>query len=271
MARTRTIRTETIVLRHQVFGEADRLLTLLTPSHGKLRAIAKGVRRPSSRKSGHLDLYMRADVLLSRGRNLYIVTQAQTIDAYRQLREDLVRSSYASCSVELLDSFTPDGDPNIDLYWLLEKMLSRINVSNNLSITMRHYELHLLEMVGFRPELEFCLGNNELIQPEDQYFDAIAGGVICPNCGSGQSNVWPVSMDTLKLMRFLQRNTYSSIQNLTVRTEVASELEKIQLHYITVQLEKQLKSVDFLDRVRRLSNSGLDDTIRVVQNANQFE
>ena len=56
MARTRTIRTETIVLRHQVFGEADRLLTLLTPNHGKVRAIAKGVRRPSSRKTGHLDL-----------------------------------------------------------------------------------------------------------------------------------------------------------------------------------------------------------------------
>ena len=70
MARTRTIRTETIVLRHQVFGEADRLLTLLTPNHGKVRAIAKGVRRPSSRKTGHLDLYMRSDVLLATGRNL---------------------------------------------------------------------------------------------------------------------------------------------------------------------------------------------------------
>ena len=136
MARTRTIRTETVVLRHQVFGEADRILTLLTPNHGKLRAIAKGVRRPSSRKTGHLDLYMRTDVLLASGRNLYVVTQAQTIDAYRQLREDLVRSSYASCSVELLDRFTPDGEPNKDLYWLLGKTLSRISANDNLSITM---------------------------------------------------------------------------------------------------------------------------------------
>jgi len=271
MARTRTIRTETVVLRHQVFGEADRILTLLTPNHGKLRAIAKGVRRPSSRKTGHLDLYMRTDVLLASGRNLYVVTQAQTIDAYRQLREDLVRSSYASCSVELLDRFTPDGEPNKDLYWLLGKTLSRISANDNLPITMRHYELHLLEMVGFRPELDFCVGNNEPIQPEDQYFDAIAGGVLCPSCGSGKRNVWPISMDVLKLMRFLQRNSYSSVQNLSVRSKVAVELEKIQLHYITVQLERQLKSVDFLDRVRSLSNNSLDNTSRVVQTTNQFE
>ena len=103
------------------------------------------------------------------------------------------------------------------------------------------------------------------------YFDAIAGGVLCPSCGSGKRNVWPVSMDVLKLMRFLQRNAYSSIQNLSVRSKIAAELEKIQLHYITVQLERQLKSVDFLDRVRSLSNNSVDNTIRVVQTANQFE
>ncbi|MBO36394.1 MAG: DNA repair protein RecO [Chloroflexota bacterium] len=271
MARTRTIRTETIVLRHQVFGEADRLLTLLTPNHGKVRAIAKGVRRPSSRKTGHLDLYMRSDVLLASGRNLYVVTQAQTIDAYRQLRENLVRSSYASCSIELLDSFTPDGEPNIDLYYLLEQMLSSISVSDNLSIIMRHYELHLLEMVGFRPELEFCVGDNKPIQPENQFFDALAGGVLCPQCGSGKPNVMPVSMDTLRLMRFLQRNNYSSINNLSVRSKVAAEIEKIQLHYISIQLERQLKSVDFLDRVRRLDINSFDKIISPTQAVNRFE
>lgn len=271
MARTRTIRTETIVLRHQVFGEADRLLTLLTPNQGKVRAIAKGVRRPSSRKTGHLDLYMRSDVLLASGRNLYVITQAQTIDAYRPLREDLIRSSYASCSIELLDSFTPDGEPNIDLYYLLGKMLSRVSTGDNLSIVMRHYELHLLEMVGFRPELEFCLGDNKSIQPENQYFDALAGGVLCPNCGIGRRNILPVSVDALKLMRFLQRNDHSVIKNLSVRSKILAEIENIQLHYISVQLERQLKSVDFLDRVRRLNNNSFNNIAREVGAVNGFE
>ena len=92
MAYPRSIRTEAIVLRQQVFGEADRILTLLTPDRGKLAAIAKGVRRPSSRKAGHLDLFMRADVLLAIGRNLDIVNQAQAIDSFRFLREEFAQN-----------------------------------------------------------------------------------------------------------------------------------------------------------------------------------
>ena len=263
MARARAIRTETIVLRQQVFGEADRLLTLLTPDRGKLRAIAKGVRRPSSRKAGHLDLFMRADVLLSIGRNLDIISQAQTLDSYRALREDLLRSSYASYCVELLDRFTPDAETNYELYQLLADTLSRVAVSDNLSLTARHYELHLLEMVGFRPELERCLGKGEPVQPEDQHFDAQAGGVLCPRCGSHGGGARPISVDALRLMRFLQRSPYSTVKNLRVRSSVSAELERTQLYYITVQLERQLKSVDFLGRVRH-SGLGAATTTRGV-------
>jgi DNA repair protein RecO (recombination protein O) len=255
MARARVIRTETIVLRQQHFGEADRLLTLLTPECGKLRAIAKGVRRPSSRKAGHLDLFMRTDVLLALGRNLDIITQAQTLDPYRALREDLLRSSYASYCVELLDCFTPDGEANHELYRLLANTLSRLNTSDNLALTARHYELQLLDLVGFRPELERCLGKGEQIKPEDQHFDALAGGVLCSSCGSQRRGARPISVDALRLMRFLQRSPYAAVQQLRVRPKVAAELERTQLRYITVQLEKQLKSVDFLERVRHFGLS----------------
>ena len=260
MARARTIRTETIVLRQQVFGEADRLLTLLTPDRGKLRAIAKGVRRPSSRKAGHLDLFMRADVLLAIGRNLDIITQAQTIDSYRTLRENLLRSSYASYCVELLDSFVPDGETNHEIYRLLADILSRLSDSDNLAVSVRHYELHLLELVGFKPELERCLGKDEPVQPEDQYFDPMAGGILCPRCGSQRSGARPISVDVLRIMRFLQRSSYADVQNLRVRSNIAAALERTQLQFITVQLEKQLKSVEFLERVRHSIFSVSDKT-----------
>ncbi len=275
MARARAIRTETIVLRQQVFGEADRLLTLLTPDRGKLRAIAKGVRRLSSRKAGHLDLFMRAQVLLAIGRNLDIITEAQTLDSYRALRGDLLRSSYASYCVELLDSFTPEGETNHEIYWLLADILSRLSDSDNLALTARHYELHLLELVGFRPELERCLGKGESVQPEDQYFDPLAGGVLCPRCGSQRSGSRPISVDVLRLMRFLQRSPYAALENLRVRRNIAVELERTQLHYITVQLDKQLKSVEFLERVRHSSinapakTSGVPTPVRAVTSARQ--
>ena len=92
----RSFRTPAVILRRQDFGEADRLLVVLTPEHGKLRAIAKGARKPQSRKAGHIELFMRTKMLFARGRALDLVTQAELIDAYRPLREELVRVTYAS-------------------------------------------------------------------------------------------------------------------------------------------------------------------------------
>ena len=95
-ARDRTYRTEAVVLRRKDFGEADRVLTLLTPEHGKVRVVAKGIRKPASRKAGHLDLFMRSKLLVAKGRDLDIITQAETMSAYRPLREYLLRGAYAA-------------------------------------------------------------------------------------------------------------------------------------------------------------------------------
>ena len=94
--RTRTQRVEAIVLRHHDWGEADRLLWLFTRQIGKLQVVAKGVRKPRSRKAGHLEPFTRVELLLASGRELPIITQAEALEAYLTLREDLVRLGYAS-------------------------------------------------------------------------------------------------------------------------------------------------------------------------------
>ena len=106
----RSFRAEAVVLKHSEFGEADRLLSLYTRQQGKLRAIAKGARKIRSRKAGHLEPFTRVSLLLARGRDMYIVTQAEAVDAYLPLREDLVSLGYASYVVELLDKFTYDEE-----------------------------------------------------------------------------------------------------------------------------------------------------------------
>ena len=111
--RERVYRTEAVVLRHSDFGEADRLLTVFTPYMGKLRLLAKGVRKPGSRKAGHLDLFTRTQLLVARGRNLDIITQAQTIEPYLPLRRDLWRMSHGCYAAELLDSFSEEQSEKI--------------------------------------------------------------------------------------------------------------------------------------------------------------
>src|SRR5687768_9809563 len=100
MAREKTYRTEAIVLRRTDFGEADRLLTLFSRELGKIKAIAKGARKPQSRKTGHVELFMRTQFLIAQGRDLDIITQAEMVEGYQALREDLVRTTYASYAVE---------------------------------------------------------------------------------------------------------------------------------------------------------------------------
>ncbi len=108
--RDRLYRVEAIVLKRSDYGEADRLLTLFTPDLGKLRAIAKGARKPSSRKSGHVELFTHSALLIARGRHLDVVTQADTLDAFLPLRENLDRLGFAYYLAELVDQFVEEGD-----------------------------------------------------------------------------------------------------------------------------------------------------------------
>ena len=103
-----TRKVEALVLRHSDWGEADRMLVIFSPFQGKTRVVAKGARRLRSRKAGHLEPFTRVSLLLARGRDLWIVTQAETIEAYLPLRENLVLTSQAAYVIELLDRFTYD-------------------------------------------------------------------------------------------------------------------------------------------------------------------
>src|SRR5688572_12140882 len=124
----RSSRAEAIVLRHSDWGEADRLLTLYTRQRGKTRAIAKGARKMTSRKAGHIEPFTHVTLQLAKGRDLYIVTQAETIDAYQPLREDLALTGYASYIMELLDRFTYEDDTsNPALFRLLTESLARLS------------------------------------------------------------------------------------------------------------------------------------------------
>jgi DNA repair protein RecO (recombination protein O) len=150
---------------------ADRLFDLcFSREAGKLRVIAKGVRRMHSRKAGHLEPFTRVTLMLARGRDLWIVTQAETVEAYLPLREDLLRTGYAAYAVELLDRFSYEEGENRDLYQLITQTLQRIASEADAFPAVRYYEIRLLDLLGFRPQLQRCLGCDELIQPEDQFF-----------------------------------------------------------------------------------------------------
>jgi hypothetical protein len=113
MPRVRTYRSEAIVLRRVDFGEADRMLTLYSREFGKIRALAKGARKPQTRKAGHIELFMRSDFMFAEGRSIDIVTQAELVEPYAALRNDLVRTTYAAYAAELIDGLTAEAEPKL--------------------------------------------------------------------------------------------------------------------------------------------------------------
>jgi DNA repair protein RecO (recombination protein O) len=251
MAKERTFRSEAIVLRRSDFGEADRMLTLFTREFGKLKALAKGARKPQTRKSGHVELFMRTNFLFARGRDIDIITQAELVEAYPALREDLIRTTYASYAVELLDRFTVEEDRDLDKYNLLSDALGWFAVSDNLLLAGRYYELRLLALAGFQPQLFRCVACDELIQEQDQFLSAELGGLLCPNCRPQDRRARPVTAAAVKVLRYLQTRNWDTVSRLQLRRELHTELEDATHYYLTYILERNLKSVDFLHRLRR--------------------
>lgn len=246
----RSITSEAIVLRHSDWGEADRLLWLYTSRHGKMRALAKGVRKIRSRKAGHLEPFTRVALLLARGRDFFIVTQAETVDPHLALREDLKRLGYASYVVELLDRFTYDEDENQALYRLLADTLDRINTETDPTMPVRYYEIRLLDQLGYRPQLFHCLQCNATIEPVDQYISFSRGGVLCPVCGPKAREASPIAVEPLKYLRHYQRSTYPEATRAPLSPDLNYQIEQLMQHYFTYLLERNLNTPEFLRQIK---------------------
>lgn len=247
----RTYRTPALILQRRDFGEADRLLTLLTPEHGRVEAIAKGARKPVSTKTGHVELFTRADMLINKGRELDIIAQAVMAAPYLPLREDLQRGAFANYVAELVLRFTTqDNEEDPRLFTLVDTTFERLCLSDDPRLVVRYYELHLLDRVGFRPELTRCVISRAPVQPEDQYFSYAEGGVVSRGEAEGHPGLVAISVNALKLLRHLQRSPYDAVEGLRIAPSVQQEAERVMQGYLTYLLERRLQSVDFIRRIR---------------------
>jgi DNA repair protein RecO (recombination protein O) len=258
--RNRLYRIEGIVMHRSDVGEADRLLTVLSRERGKLRVNAKGARKVGSRKGGHVELFVRSKMLIAKGRTgIDIVSQAEMIDAYRGLREDLTRSTYAHYAVELIDAFAEEGSEQPELFDLLAEALKWIETTNNLPLTARYFEVKLLTMAGFQPQVFNCADGGEPLQEIalDEFYGwhPPSGGAVCPQHAQDRADASRLSLAALKVLRHAIRSDYATFTALNLRDAVQYEVEQVMLRYIQFVLERKVKSVEFLNLLRRESIS----------------
>lgn len=252
MARPRSYRAAALILKRRDLGEADRLLTIFTAQQGKSDVVAKGARKPDSAKSGHVELFTKVDVLVALGRGLDVLAQAEVLEPYLPLREDLERGAYAAYVTELMDRFVlTEEDHQTTLFQLLDETYARLCVDADLRRVARWYELRLLDAVGFRPQLHECVVSREPILPEDQFFSLAEGGAVAPHSATPSPHLLPLPLGTLKLLRHLQRSPYRQVADLTISEALHRDAERLMLAYLRYLLERRLQSVDFLMRLRQ--------------------
>ncbi len=251
MTAPKVYKTEAIVLKRINLGEADKILTLYTPNLGKLSAIAKGVRRPKSKMGGHLELLTHSSLMLARGQNLDIITQSETISSFLPLRGDLWRASLAIYAAELVEQLTAEHVENYPVYKLFLDTLHQLCEAQDGELTLRYFELNLLTHLGYKPELHYCLGCKSPLEPTANFFSASGGGVLCPACREKEPQSQHISLNALKVMRFLQQSDYPRASRVRLNAELSRELESLMRHYIRYILEREVKSVAWLDRLRK--------------------
>ncbi len=252
MPAPRVYQTEAIIINRINLGEADRVLTIYTPNLGKIRAVAKGVRRPQSKLGGHVELLTHSRLMLARGRNLDIITQAQTINNFLPLKEDLERTASGLYVAELVNAFTAERAEDEELFHLLLDTLRHLSRSTNIDAVLRYFELRLLAQAGYRPELQHCGDCKAPLQPRENFFSPGHGGMLCHDCGYREPLAHPLSLNALKVLRFWQNCDYTAAEKVKLDSQLATELETVLREYIRYLLERQLKSTAWLDRLKHL-------------------
>lgn len=247
----RVYRTEAIVLRHQRYGEAGRMLTLLSPHHGKIRVLARGVLRPTSHMAGHVEpLAQTAFLIARRNSGPDLVTQAQVMESHTPCRTELWRTSTALYAAELVDRLTEDAVESRPIYRLLQQFLDWLDTAGEPDVPTRYFEFKLLNIAGYRPELHQCLECGTTLEPVTNAISGPAGGCLCPSCAGGAASMRPVTLNALKVLRTLQDADLATARRLRLAPGLARELELLMRYYLPYALDHDLRSTGFVDAVR---------------------
>ena len=204
----------------------------------------------NSRKAGHLQPFTYVDVQLSKGRGVsWLVTQVSTIEAYPDILASLDKTVRTSCVLELAERFSLDDIENVPLFQLTLDTLRRIAVLEDIFPVQRYFDLQLLNVTGYRPQLFECVRCHKKILPEDQYFHYGMGGVLCPDCGSVTAGARKITMKTLKFLRYYQTHSFPEAAAAGWPQDIRLESENLLTGYQSYLLERKTNSQEFLEKI----------------------
>lgn len=241
---------EGIVIRRTDYGENNKIITIYTREWGKVGVMARGANKPNSRFSAVTQLFYYGYFLVQRSSGLGSLSQGESISSFRQIRENIMSTAYASYIIELLDKGTDEKKPNPFLFELLYQSLFSINEGYDPEVITAIFEMKMLDVLGIPPVLNSCASCGET--EADFSFSIREGGFLCHRCSHKDDYRFPISNQIVKLLRIFYYFDLSRLGNISLKEDTKKELKMVIDAYYEEYSGLHLKSKKFIQQMKKL-------------------
>jgi DNA repair protein RecO (recombination protein O) len=234
-----------IVLRSHKLGEADKIVTILTQGSGKVRSVAKGIRRTQSKFGARLEPFTHVSLLMYQGRNLDTVAQAEIISPFLRIRQNFHLIAAGETMLEAVDKVAEEHERNVPLFMLLVKGLRALeDEPRDAAAVAESFLLKQLSLSGFHPSLSACAACGS--PGVHEWFASTQGGVVCAACADHEAG--RVSGPSVRWLDALARADLASAGDMTPDLQVRRESRAILYGFVEYHLERRIRSFTLLAR-----------------------
>lgn len=243
-------KTEAIVIRSTNYGEKTKILTLFSREYGKFGLMAKGARSPKSRLAAVSQLFTYAHYVFYGRSGMPVLNQGDIIESFRDIGQDLTKTSYAAYIVELLDKLTPEFETNPFLFEGLYQTLNAVSEGKDPEILTRIFEIKMLQASGLRPQLDVC---TQCKRTEGPFLFSVGeGGLLCESCRHQDPYAFAVSEAAAKLLRVFQHVAIERLGDIQVKKETKDQLKTVMYRFFDEYTGYRFKSRRFLDQLENM-------------------
>lgn len=255
---SRQYQVTALILRAHEYGEGHRLYALLTREHGKILAVAKGIKKPKAKLASALQLFTLGEVELAVGKRFDVITHMRVLDTHYALRADLDAYTHACYFAELVDESLEERQLHTGIFDLCTDAWCRLARGEAPDIIARYVEISLIAMLGYLPHLGQCAhchaplaardADSRVVWPTWLGFSASQGGALCPGCLPMVPGARRIAAGTIQVIHLLLTKGPDALTHIELSDRLRREIEQTLREYFEFRLERRLQSARFLRR-----------------------
>lgn len=242
------LKTEAIVLKIYNYRETSMICTFFSKDFGKIRCLFKGIRKDPKKFASNLNLFSHNEIIFYKKRNsdLHLASQCDLIKDFKDIRADFKKTSLTSYAIELIDSIMPIEDKNEEVFKLLLDCIESVSAhATDAEKIIHFFQIKLLILSGFKPHFDSCIVCNKRISDKAS-FSLRLGGLICLKCLDRDRQSHDILKGTIASIMHVESSDWQRALNLGLSNKVKSELRSILFNFLSVHLDKRLKSYRFI-------------------------